>query len=592
MNPAAVFTVLPVVKVPTVRWFGGCVTHASDGAEYLPGKGVSLLWTAPFPVWTAETWPSAEVRCAHSGGRAAAVIGVSSASTHELKAWLADNRANPPPWPGTYTVVVRDAAGVRVFTDPVHAAPVYYVDTGDAVVWASSSRALAPLGAGGPDLEWLASTLCHPTGLSLGRRSAFAGISCVPPGHCLALSQGQQPTVRPWWHPPEAVPAKDAAAGLRTALTRAVAAHLTSAAHVSCDMSGGLDSTSVTLLAAENAAPEQQVTALTVRPDSMEHGGDLDYARAVAQGRTNLPHLVIGLPDEALPFAELEETGPSDEPAPTTITTARHRRAYEHLAHAHSQRHLTGDGGDALLIPPPVYLRDLLRRGRFLRVVRDVHGWAKLSETSPWPRARELLKRAPPTEDPPAWCTQRSRQLAARQQETAPPPAACATDTHVIADVRTVARTARADGQAAERFGIRLEAPFLDRSVVEAALRFGVADRGSPWSYKPQITGAFSDLLPRSVLARRTKGGTDPDHHRGLRVHLQDVKHLMRGWLADQGLIHPGRLDAALDAAAAGMPARFGEIEPAVAAEAWARAVTTAPAVRWTRRLLTGAEET
>ncbi|WP_446725049.1 asparagine synthase-related protein [Nocardiopsis sp. N85] len=73
--------------------------------------------------------------------------------------------------------------------------------------------------------------------------------------------------------------------------------------------------------------------------------------------------------------------------------------------------------------------------------------------------------------------------------------------------LRGIGHTAHADAQFAEAFGVRLEAPFLDRSVVEAALAFRVTDRGSPWSYKPQLAEAMRDVLPEAITRRRTKGG-------------------------------------------------------------------------------------
>lgn len=571
-----------------MRWFGGYLTTSPGAGEYLPAGDHCLLWGAPSPLWTAGSWLPHEVVRARTRDREAVAIGTCGMTAGDLATWLAADAADAlPAWPGTYTVVVRDASSVTVFTDPAHAAPVYYADTGEGVVWASSSRALASVTRGTLDLVWVAAAITEPARFTPGTRSAFTGVTCALPGHRLILTRGQRPTVRSWWHVPDALSPADAAAGLRAALEQAVAARVRLAENLSCDLSGGLDSTSLCLLAARRTKPGQRITALTVHPATVDAGGDLDYARAAVANRTDISHLIVGLSEAALPYTDLDKAAPSDEPAPTTITAARHRTAYQRLAAAGSQRHLTGDGGDALLIPPPAYLYELARRGRFLRAARDVHGWAKLTETSPWPGLRDLFTRACPVNEPPPWCSQQAQQRAA---ESAPPPPAAAspTDAQVIADVRGTARTAYADVQAAELLGIRLDAPYFDRAVVDAALRFRLADRGSPWSYKPQITSAFADVLPRPVLSRRTKGGTDADHHRGLRVHLRTVKTLMEGWLADHGLIHPHRLRAALDAAAAGMPARFGEIEPTIAAEAWARTVTKTAPIRWTRTLLAG----
>ncbi|QVQ54037.1 asparagine synthase [Spiractinospora alimapuensis] len=566
-----------------MRWFGGCVTSTPGVPSYVPEQDVSLVWEDPFPLWMVGEWSPDEIVFARSRSREAVLVGVCSLTRGELVKWL-DSAClgGLPPWPGIYTVVVRDACSITVWTDPTHAAPLYYTNIEGGVVWASSSRALAAIHGSGLDLNWLGAMVCEPPIPPSGQRSAFADVDCIPPGYRMMFTRGKKPMAQQWWFAPNAVSSSEAATGFRWSLEKSVLARTTTVERISCDLSGGLDSTTLCLLAAGLIEVDRRVTGLTVRPASTDSGGDLDHARTVAFYRHNIRHSILGLTGEALPYSELEEIPPCDEPAPSTITTARHRVAYERLVDEGSQRHLTGDGGDALLIPPSAYLYELAHRARFVRLARDVHGWAKLADASPWPRVRELFVTAPDKRASPPWASNRAQELALDYPAWGAPDTSM-TNAYVISDVRSIARTANADTQIAHSFGIHLDAPFMDRTVMDAALRFRLNDRGSPWQYKPQITDAFSDILPRNVRQRHTKGGTDVDHHHGLRAHLGPVKSLMDGWLAGHSLIQPSPMYTALDRAAIGLPSPFGEFEPAIALEAWARAVTAALPVKWTR---------
>lgn len=92
---------------------------------------------------------------------------------------------------------------------------------------------------------------------------------------------------------------------------------------------------------------------------------------------------------------------------------------------------------------------------------------------------------------------------------------------------------------------------------------------------------AVGDLLPPAIATRTTKGSFDADHYRGLRANLPAVLDLAGGRLAELGLVDARRLRAALQRGAAGLPAPFGLLEPAIAIEVWLRSLSGAPLGRW-----------
>ncbi|MGQ4268295.1 albusnodin/ikarugamycin family macrolactam cyclase [Nocardiopsis changdeensis] len=560
-------------------WFGGVVTASTSSAP----RPMSPTWSVELScgaLWTVGPGAGPTVTVAGAGPLTGAVLGSHTVSEDDLRAWLQGAwRAGPPSWAGTYAVVVAHHGGATVFADPVHALPLYFCEVEGSVVWASSSRALSGLTGTGVDLAWVSGLLVDPAGPHLPERSAFQQVYAVPPGHRLNMRRGGQAVADRWWSSPRTLPRTEAVPRFGKALTGAVEVRLAQAELLSCDLSGGLDSTSLCLLAEQRATGARHLTAWTVHPVSRDHGGDLDHAREAAHGRLGMRHELLALNESELPYSGLARMPPTDEPAPSTITCARHIVAYERIRIAGSTLHMTGDGGDALLMQSPESALRSASRGRVIRALRDLHGWAKLDRRSPV----GLLRQSPRAGDGVS-----SRWLTLKAQTMAAPGGGrgvvgfLRSDAELLA-LRGIGRTAHADAQFAGAFEVRLEAPFLDRAVMETALTFRVTDRGSPWSYKPQLVAAMRDVLPEAITRRRTKGGTDADHHLGLRARLSEVSDLLDGWLAGHGLIDPKALRQELYLAALGRDAPWGLLEPVVSAEVWGRVVEASPPTEWTR---------
>ncbi|WP_370012865.1 albusnodin/ikarugamycin family macrolactam cyclase [Nocardiopsis sp. LDBS0036] len=559
-----------------MQWFGGVV--AATGSPTV--RPASPTWSTALPCGELWTVGRGSGTVAEAGPLKGIVLGTHTVSADGLRTWLSGSwRFGPPSWPGTYAVVVGHPEGAAVFTDPAHALPIHFCEVEDSVVWASSSHALSGVTGGGVDLAWVSDLLADPAGRHGTERSSFLRVRTVPPGHRMDAHREGRATVDRWCSAPRSAPRVEAVRLFRKALEGAVMTRLAQAEHLSCDLSGGLDSTTLCLLASNQASGARALTAWTVHPASRDRGGDLDHARQAVRERPNVDHMLLPLTDKELPYSGLDRVPPTDEPAPATITSARHVLAYERIRAAGSTLHMTGDGGDALLMQSPELVLRLAARGRVLRALRDLHGWAKLDRGSPV----RLLSRLARGEPGPSsrWLTPKARYMAVSGPGRG-------TGEFLRGDaelhaLRGIGRTAHADAQFAVSFGVRLESPFLDRAVVEAALAFRAEDRGSPWHYKPQLTEAMPDVLPPAIARRRTKGGTDADHHLGLRAHLPEISVLVDGWLAGHGLIDPQTMREELRAAASGRDTPWGLLEPVIAAEVWGRAVEASTPPSWAR---------
>ncbi|MGH3565964.1 MAG: albusnodin/ikarugamycin family macrolactam cyclase [Pseudonocardia sp.] len=556
-----------------MRWFGG---H-TGGLTVVPAEA-RILWKGPLPVWLVGDWPDDHVRVAHGQGRAVAVLGPCGASHREVQALLIETPTEPSvTWPGCYTIVlVRTdtlANTVSVWTDVGGACPIYSMSHDGGTVWGSSSRALAALTGTQIDNDWLATHLAAPAATPMPGWSAFAGISLVEGGHRLTLQTGREPQVTTAWGPRRSS-WSEAVRGLRTALEGGVTARVATARAVTADCSGGLDSTSLCLLAGRHAP----ITAITMHPAGIDRGGDLNYARTTVTGSATITHRMMPLDERHLPYADITALAATDEPAPSTITLAMFTAQLQLLDNLGSDCHLTGDGGDTLLWTSPSYLADLARSGRLFQLAIHAQSWARLLRVNPWVLLAHAFRPSAP-HLPPWLCDQ--RHPPARGQSTSAELSLPAADYQVLTEIRGVGRTAHADAQIARTYGVNLHNPFCDGQVISAALAVPAWERSSARQYKPLLTAALRQVIPRVLAARTTKGMFEADHHRGLRTHLSHVLALVDGELAARGLIDVAALRHAVSQAAAGLPTHFGFLETTLACEAWLRALPVAPPVMW-----------
>lgn len=480
---------------------------------------------------------------------------------------------------------IADASGFRrVFTAMVAGIPVA----------ASHAQILRRLLDAPVDPAWLAAKLASPEMPSVLReaRSPFNGVRPVPAG-CVAELDEHTVRLRAWWRPPE--PAGSLTAGARLlaeALTRAVRGRTDRDPAVSVQLSGGLDSTTLALLAAESAP------LLVTTAGASPFDDDLAWARRVARAIPAAEHRVFGVEEMPAFFAELDRgIAGMDEPCSFTAGAARQRHAAAVLAERGSRLHLNGQGGDEVLLAPWSYLPGLLRC-RPRRAWRHLRGFAALrglrtatvlhkalAQPVDFPgwlhRAAGGLRQevtgaaavfgweAPPML--PRWASDTAAELAATAIADAPR-ASLHPDIGVhaaVARIRASAYRAALYADAMTAAGAPTVMPFFDHDVLNACLSTRPEERTDPWQPKPLLRKAVQDTMPPELLARRTKGHYNTDLYQGWRTHRREIREL----LADSRLVGLGLVDRAtllngLDAFGAnGIPPAF--VTDLVALELW-----------------------
>jgi asparagine synthase (glutamine-hydrolysing) len=171
--------------------------------------------------------------------------------------------------------------------DPLGIKPLLYAERGDGVVFASELKAI--ISALGPELRidpgaMVASMLYYwvPE-----QRCAIAGVHKLPAGSWARVRPGARPEVSHYWRVQDAAAAAAGQPGpdLAAVIEESVRAHLVADVPVASFLSGGLDSSIITVLAHKDADSVDAYT-ITFRPEDHKLEAmpdDAVYARKVAR---------------------------------------------------------------------------------------------------------------------------------------------------------------------------------------------------------------------------------------------------------------------------------------------------------------------
>lgn len=471
---------------------------------------------------------------------------------------------------GDYAFILYDRRARRVFCarDYGGTRPLYYADRGGRLLVASTMSALLahPECPDELNLVFLAET----AGLlwASSHETAYRAIALVPAGWSLLWSGGASASLRQGRSLPEVesgpgLPFAEAAHELRRLLCRAVDERLARRGVSAVWMSGGWDSTAV--FGAGQTVLHDRRSARALRPVSISYppgdpGREDELITAIAE-QWNVPIHWLDIRDIPLVDHPVERAAARDEPFAQAYEIWN--RALARGARAVGARvAFDGNGGDQLFRTSPVYLADLLRRGRWFALAREwrtspLHGvrgflqWAVKPALGP-----QLLRIATILRGGkrlhgcyerwmPAWIAPRLQGLLAERQRHHLPSrqgkSCSAYETHFYLTCASFSRAGSCIAGYALEEGIELRSPLFDRRVIDFAVRRPWWERGSTGETKRLLRRAVQGLLPDRVLAPRPfrTGVTTKYFERETRKSFADLfLGASRPWvLAELGII-------------------------------------------------------
>lgn len=602
---------------------GGERLGAAPAAD-LPGR--PLLPSLP-DVRVLGSWPEAELRVVDWGRSAAVFVGHCIPDATEVLARGRELEEEPDAlmsWPGAYACLLMLPERTLCYTDVAAQFAVYESTRGGQTLIASDPRLLAQLHGRRLDPLTAAIRLACPDVLPLWEsRSPFEDVSRLPGGHVLEVRHGvgRSAAIREYAQARTARDGSraDGAAALGVALRQAVAMRC-ARGPVTTDLSGGLDSTSIALLAAKYSPNPIQAV---VYQQPTAPAADVSEARRCVLGDSRIALTVLDGSPDTLPYAGEWAPGmpwpAGPEPWAGALAWRRSALRLAFAAEHGARTHLTGEGGDAVLTAAPSYLADLVRwsgvpklvshssalcRARDTSRVKTIARAARLKRTGAAISLELLAKKITATSgerspdwldsiswwplrsEPLSWLTDTARTLVAdaaaqcassrnHPRWLSPAESAAATSVRLSAEAQIHLRGLGQD------FGVSVHAPFLDPAVIRACLSVPAELRADTTVYKPLLSLALAGDVPPIVFDRHTKGDYSAEDYQGARRHRPTLDVLLRdSRLADLGVIEPSRVTQSLVRLRAGVGVPLGPLNHLLALEAWSRAFET---VDWRR---------
>ncbi|UQA92317.1 lasso peptide isopeptide bond-forming cyclase [Streptomyces halobius] len=559
--------------------------------------------------WLVGRWSDQEIVTAHAGWAAIAVVGCCPVGPDELKGYasrlrdLTELDALARRLSGSFHLVAALDGRQRVQGTASGLRLVFHAAVDGVRVAATSADELAAAIGEEPDEERLAVRLLWPAPYPLSETSLWRGVTAVPPEDALIVApDGRTARHSRWWTPPDPVRSLAENAPLvREALSDAVDARTSAGGVVSCDLSGGLDSTSVCFLAARSPA---HVVASTW-PGRDPADSDLYWAQKAAGFLPDVEHVIWDADESPLVYDDLLAVDDLiDEPTIGVMDRSRVLHHLPALGQRGSRLHLTGIGGDHVAWCSEAYYHRLIRT-RPLLALRHLRGFRTLFH---WPlgataraladsrsygqwlahAGRQLREaKAPPVSgtlgwgSPPRlfdWITPETARIVGRAlRDAAESAQPLHPDRGMHADleqIRVCTRIVRQWDRMAARAGVPMASPFFDDRVIEACLAVNPVERVTPWAYKPLLTAAMRQIVPDVCLERANKAQASMDATNGLRERRGDLMELWEdSHLARLGLVD-GRALMELARRPSTPGLNEGNLYSTIACEVWLRSLS------------------
>jgi asparagine synthase (glutamine-hydrolysing) len=337
-------------------------------------------------------------------------------------------------------------------------------------------------------------------------------------------------------------------AEFRRLLETAVCSRAPAGEQVWTQLSGGLDSSSVTALLATHAPASLGGTITLV--DSLGEGDERAYASAVA----DMYHLRNEHVSDCWAWQDDGEPPPlTSQPTPMYPFFARERKIGSIVRGSGARVLLTGHGADHYLSGSLDYITDLASAGHVGAALQELTTWSIATRQSFWglgrrylldpfvPRALQAHAAAAPS-----WLSDELVVRLRHEEHTLQATARLSRfASMVVAGLQTLPSWL-VDGQ----FGsdIELRHPFLYRPLVEWSLQLPPQHRIRPHARKWILRESLRDVLPEIVRTRSTKGGIDARILWSLQHERARVDALLRDpILAQLGCVDAARLRRAVD---------------------------------------------
>jgi len=418
---------------------------------------------------------------------------------------------------GAFSFTLHDSKSGEFFCarDPLGIAALYYVKTQDGYHFASEIETLLALPSVSkkPNLRSMQTMM---QGFAVGYHDTmYEGIYRLPPGHKMSIKNGKKEIER-YWFPEKikidyVITEEEAAKKLKALFAKAVEESVMVLEETAFELSGGLDSSSVVSLLAQQNNPKE-IDSYSMDFGELKCNEGVYVDDLLGQYPVNHKKVSVGTLDyrNKYSLAFLYTLSPH---WPVSLTFAMLIPMLEKMKDEGKKVVVTGQGGDHLFTGTPYVLYDLLRRGKFSEFNTELQSYR-----CPWSAFKTYALRPLLGEKN----VERVKKILGKKEKEASFWDDCnienLTDGLNIKnfvfkeelDIVTAAYHATVmDGNifhCAERyFGIEYRHPFFDRELVEFALSLPPEMKYAKLTIKRILRKAMEGILPEKIRLRRDK---------------------------------------------------------------------------------------
>jgi asparagine synthase (glutamine-hydrolysing) len=496
---------------------------------------------------------------------------------------------------GEFALAIYDslAETLLLTQDCLGIVPLYYRVHTSGVCFSSCIDELSrELGPGDLDEEYIADYLCF--GDHSGERTPFKNISRLTAGISICIRRGDLRRQGSWafknLSPVRYSDEREYIQEFQRLIDEGVKAALPSTGIALCEVSGGLDSSTVACLASRHF-PRNRLHALShVYPDSPA-ADESSWSKLVVDScglhwhRLNV--------DAVRPFTELpsERCG---QPNHTLVNVALSKAYNRILEKNNIAVVLSGSGGDAVLLgdcPEPYFFADMFRRGRFVSLWKSLCQWSRYShQPRPvlywWNRCvvsgtlrhfKRTVIQDEPRRIPWIACDYTlAKNRNGRSRKTWVPNSGGTAETWFL---EQVLRSAKVLSVRDDINGMKAE--FRYPLMYVPLVKFMCA---TPWELKFSPAEdrllqrkAVGDILPRKIALRRTKGNPSQAIYAGLESGRWWKAIRLGTQMKERGYVNGESWTSAVDLARLGRCEDIRHFNAAATLEVWLQTLRCAP---------------
>jgi asparagine synthase (glutamine-hydrolysing) len=472
------------------------------------------------------------------------------------------------------------------------ARPLYYALAQKHLAWASTLNILLRNSETGAPineryiLDFLSS-------VPRSHHTPFANIEPVPPGSIVRFSNNALSKAQTIWQPPQPDsrirPDAEYEEEFREKVTEAIAVRLRAKGVVFSELSGGLDSSTITLIADKifsrnNRTPDCLRTISCVYNQS-QTCDETPFIRVVESAR-KIPSIYVQEEEQEVTLG-LHDATFSDVPNPLRLHAGRYGAYLRHMEDFGARVLLTGIGGDDLFGCNPdgtPLIADFLLKRQFRRVHQECKIWSRFSgrpylkllfaQALPMALDRNLLFQYKPHKLPEFLTrnciAQINNKVHKSYSDTSlpmlPSGGAQRRSVHLLLDLI-------ATGHFAAFPEIYFSHPYTHRPLLEFCLKTPLSQFVRPGEFRSLMRRALRGTLPPKILNRKTKTSMDEAILRAVQCewdHIGDLRH----WeVCQNGYVNPTAFQTFLQQLRIGIQAHTGFALKVLALEQWFRSI-------------------